>query len=339
MRRLRHRNLVALTTMGLLAATLAATATAGAQGDSEVPTCAGMEATVIGTDGDDDLVGTPGDDVIWAGPGDDSVRALDGDDVVCGGTGDDEMRGGAGSDALYGQRGADFAVGGPGEDLLDGGPGADRLLGAGGDDGLFGRRGVDTISGGRGADVNHGGGGWDDCDPGPGRDVRIRCEEKILAEANGPLGGAALETDPARAIRRMTRVFGEPTDDSGWVVGCPLDSETEANERLVQWGSLGAFFYGTPGNRTFISWDYRPLDGQPEQGGPRFTDIVLPGEFVIGDPLQSVADALGVAVEPGLFGDGLRAIAPGGGLEVTHSSDDPTGPIETLRVGDYLICD
>jgi hypothetical protein len=339
MRRLRRRTLVALTTMGLVAATSATTIVAGAQDAPEVPTCAGLEATVIGTDADDDLVGTPGDDVIWAGPGDDSVRALGGDDIVCGGSGIDAIRGGPGSDSLYGPLGADFVIGGPGEDLVDGGRGSDLLLGVGGDDGLFGRGGVDTISGGRGADLNHGGRGWDDCDPGRGRDTRIRCEEKIFVEANGALGGADLATDPVRAIRRMTRVFGEPTDDSGWVVGCPLDSETEANERLVQWGSLGAFFYGAPGDRTFISWDYVEFDGRPQRGGPQFTDIVLPGEFVVGDPLQNIADALGVAVEPGLFGEGLRAVDPDGGLEVGHVSADPADPVTIVRVGTYLVCD
>lgn len=339
MRRLRHRTLVALTTMGLVGAMLVVTTTAGAQNEPEVPTCAGLEATIIGTDGDDALVGTPRDDVIWAGPGNDSVRALGGDDVVCGGSGSDEIRGGPGSDSLYAQRGADFVIGGPGEDLVDGGPGSDLLLGVGGDDGLFGRGGVDTISGGRGADLNHGGSGWDDCDPGPGRDTRIRCEERIFADANAPLAGVALETGPLRAIRRMINVFGEPTDDSGWVVGCPLDSDTERNERFVQWGSLRASFYGAPGNRTFIGWDYVAFEGLPQRGGPRFSDIVLPGQFFIGDRLQNVADALGVAVEPGLFGDGLRAIAPGGGLEVGHFSDDPTDPTLILRVGDYLVCD
>lgn len=250
-----------------------------------------------------------------------TIVGTDGDDVLVGTPGDDVIWAGLGDDSIVGLGGKDIICGGSGDDEIRGGSGKDSI---------YGQRGADLIVGGR---------GWDHCVPGPGRDTRIRCEEKIVAEANGPLGGAGLGTDPTRAIKRMTQVFGQPTDDSGWIVGCPFDSETATNERLVQWGSLRAFFYGDPGNRTFVSWDYFPIDGRPQRGGPEFTDIVLPGEFVIGDPLQSVADALGVAVEPGMFGEGLRATAPGGGLEASHRSGDPTDPILVLRVGDYLVCE
>ena len=50
-------------------------------------TCAGQQATIVGTGGPDRLKGTVGDDVIAAGGGDDTVIGLRGDDLVCGGAG------------------------------------------------------------------------------------------------------------------------------------------------------------------------------------------------------------------------------------------------------------
>jgi Ca2+-binding RTX toxin-like protein len=108
----------------------------GATGFSTGPaqvTCAGLVATIVGTDGDDRLVGTPDDDVIAGGLGDDELRGLAGDDVLCGDRGTDALDGGAGDDRVYGGRNGlqqpypdnppdnvgDRLVGGPGNDLLD----------------------------------------------------------------------------------------------------------------------------------------------------------------------------------------------------------------------------
>ena len=41
----------------------------------DVPTCFGMPATIVGTEGDDELVGTPGPDVIVGLDGNDDIAA------------------------------------------------------------------------------------------------------------------------------------------------------------------------------------------------------------------------------------------------------------------------
>lgn len=93
-------------------------------------TCAGLPATIVGTEGADRIAGTTGDDVIAALGGNDTVFGLGGNDVVCGGIGDDKIKGGAGTDQLFGEDGRDRLVGGPGKpDLCDGGPGKDRARG------------------------------------------------------------------------------------------------------------------------------------------------------------------------------------------------------------------
>jgi Ca2+-binding RTX toxin-like protein len=117
-------------------------------------TCHGRQATLVGTDGADQLIGTPGRDVIAAGPGDDVVAGRGGRDLVCGGPGSDRVWGGGKPDRLLGEDGDDVLhdaglsgddrlVGGPGDDVvratrrsgvgftsrvLRGGPGADRLV-------------------------------------------------------------------------------------------------------------------------------------------------------------------------------------------------------------------
>jgi lipoprotein-anchoring transpeptidase ErfK/SrfK len=145
----------------LLCALLPSAPTARAT-DPPTVLCAGREATIVGTPGDDILIGTAGPDVIAGRDGNDTIRAGDGDDVVCAGAGDDTVSGGGGADLLLGQPGADRLTGnaGPdriygagGNDVLDGGDGADSLVGGDGNDVISGGAGDDLLAGGRGADA------------------------------------------------------------------------------------------------------------------------------------------------------------------------------------------
>jgi choice-of-anchor B domain-containing protein len=155
------------------------------EGGPSGPSCRGMEATIVGTAGPDELVGTKGPDVIVAGAGADRIRGRGGDDVICAGKGADDVRGGKGADRSYGGRGADRIRGGGDDDLIVGGRGGDRLRGGGGEDELRGGSGRDRIHGGagddelrggRGADRLNGGPGDDRCRGGRGRDRLRSCE-------------------------------------------------------------------------------------------------------------------------------------------------------------------
>jgi hypothetical protein len=92
------------------------------------PTCKGIPATIVGTDGSDVLSGTPGQDVIVGLGGNDKLSGLAGNDLICGGSGKDTLKGGKGSDKLYGEDGKDTLKGGPGKDKLNGGPGKDKQV-------------------------------------------------------------------------------------------------------------------------------------------------------------------------------------------------------------------
>lgn len=93
--------------------------------------CDGREATIVGTDGDDELSGTDGPDVISAGKGNDRVDGLGGDDVICGDEGADALTGGDGDDRLLGgldeKEAADTDYDVWNGDTLAGGPGDDHL--------------------------------------------------------------------------------------------------------------------------------------------------------------------------------------------------------------------
>jgi subtilase family protein/hemolysin type calcium-binding protein len=105
--------------------------------------CDGLQATIVGTDGNDRLVGTSGNDVIHGLAGDDVITGLDGNDVICGGPGRDQLSGNRGKDRLFG---------GAGKDVLKGGAGSDRLFGQSGDDAMNGQSGFDRCNGGSGND-------------------------------------------------------------------------------------------------------------------------------------------------------------------------------------------
>jgi Ca2+-binding RTX toxin-like protein len=132
------------------------------------PSCAGQEATIAGTSGNDLIRGTARPDVIVARAGADIVSGLGADDVVCSGPGADRVSGGDGDDLVFdetktsGASSNDIARGGAGEDELrltsegatkaiskDASSDEDTGFGGPGDDVIF----AADAHGGEGADV------------------------------------------------------------------------------------------------------------------------------------------------------------------------------------------
>ncbi len=158
-------------TAGVAAAAVIVVMGVGA-GVSEAGTtaqCAGLKATIVGTNGPDVLRGTPGRDVIVGLGGDDTIFGGDGRDTICGGGGSDIIDAGEGNDTVFGHTafqdgpGADTLLGGGGNDFLSGSGGGDRILGGPGDDELHGysdpgkfdpdQRSSDLLRGGPGDDT------------------------------------------------------------------------------------------------------------------------------------------------------------------------------------------
>jgi Ca2+-binding RTX toxin-like protein len=129
---------------GVAAPTAAAQPPAAAQPVGAAPTCKGIRATIVGTEGDDIRKGTSRRDVIVGLAGNDRLSGLAGNDLTCGGRGNDTLKGGAGQDQLSGQKGKDKLYGQKGNDKLSGNAGRDTLMGGPGKDILRGGPGKDT---------------------------------------------------------------------------------------------------------------------------------------------------------------------------------------------------
>jgi Ca2+-binding RTX toxin-like protein len=150
-----------------------------APASATVPTCFGQPATIVGTDGPDDLIGQSGvADVIYGGGGNDRISGgafYEDDDVpghaadlLCGGPGDDGVSGGPGDDRINGGDGNDFVRGRAGADVVQGNAGNDTvrdetfadmdrmndlLRGGSGDDYMTTAWGIDKAYGGTGNDT------------------------------------------------------------------------------------------------------------------------------------------------------------------------------------------
>jgi predicted extracellular nuclease len=142
-------------------------------------TCNGLEATIIGTTGNDMLNGTNGPDVIVGLGGNDVINGGNGNDIICGGAGNDTLNGGGGNDMLLGsygtdtlngQNGFDTLDGEDGNDTLDGGNDPDTLNGGNGNDSLLGGSGNDALDGGADNDLLAGNNGNDSLTGGAGAD-------------------------------------------------------------------------------------------------------------------------------------------------------------------------
>jgi glucose/arabinose dehydrogenase len=105
--------------------------------------CKGLQATIVGTAGNDARTGTSRRDVIVGLRGNDKLSGLAGNDLICGGKGNDTVKGGSGNDQLSGQRGNDKLYGQRGNDKLSGNAGRDTLRGGLGKDILSGGVGMD----------------------------------------------------------------------------------------------------------------------------------------------------------------------------------------------------
>jgi Ca2+-binding RTX toxin-like protein len=127
-----------ITALALMLMTLTAAAAVAITPIAPTATCAGREATIVGSTGSDTLNGTAGADVIAGRGGADRIAAGSGADLICAGSGADFARGGEGDDEILGQQGKDRLLGNRGDDRLVGGTGSDHCLGGTGSNALVG---------------------------------------------------------------------------------------------------------------------------------------------------------------------------------------------------------
>lgn len=91
--------------------------------------CNGLEATHVGTEGNDRIRGTSSNDVIVSLGGNDAIYGMGGNDIICGGEGNDKLYGFSGNDLLIGGEGSDKLYGGTGIDTCDSSTSDKRVIG------------------------------------------------------------------------------------------------------------------------------------------------------------------------------------------------------------------
>ena len=188
--------------------------------------CDGVQATIVGTSGDDHLVGTDGPDVIAALQGNDTIFGLGGDDIICGGIGDDIILGGEGFDILFGAQGDDvlYSVDGTSEGLRQDTRGA-RMFGGQGDDELYGSARWDRIQGGLGDDLIvsfegrdwiRSGAGHDSIDGGAGiDDIRTSSGRDLIDVTVNDLVRAGIGADTCNLLGEATQLWSCETQQPG----------------------------------------------------------------------------------------------------------------------------
>jgi Ca2+-binding RTX toxin-like protein len=248
-----------------LAATVVASLTLAPlslQAATAPPRCHGVEATIVGTDGRDDLNGTSGRDVVVGLGGWDRIDGYGGDDLICGGSGTDQVRGGPGRDRLYG--GPDGRV--PDEpplpigDSLWGGPGDDRLHG-GADDGLDTVK-YDTSTSGVTVDLGAG------TATGQGHDTLVGIEDVA----------GSRHDDELRASATTQWMSGLAGDDT--LLGGPdvLTLYGGPGADLVRARNTSATGDGGDGNDRLFGGDLRGGDGDDDLTGTHRLDWLEAGD-------------------------------------------------------------
>lgn len=202
------------------------------------PTCFGLLATLVGSDGNDTMSGTSGPDVIATLGGNDHVEGGSGDDRICTGDGDDTFLGEGGSDRLNGGDGSDVLAGGSGDDLMVGGAGGDSAFfvfatgpvnanlqtgvatGEGSDtlqelEHVAGSQFGDMLVGNADINVFNGGGGNDTMDGGPHSDAYVGGpgnDELIGRTGDGDTAAYLTAPGPVTVNLATGTATGEGTD-------------------------------------------------------------------------------------------------------------------------------
>jgi len=205
-----------------LAVLIAPAAPVAAQ--TATPTCAGVPATIVGTNGDDILRGTAKADVIVGNGGNDTIYGAKGNDIICANAGDDYIQGGPGRDLI---------IGGYGDDRIIGNAGNDDLRGGFGDDYISGKEGADRIRGDQGVDRIAGNLGVDTCTV-QNIDTQITSCEEGNSRTKAGIGDAVVTPEIPDTFRVVRHCFSAGRCDDYYVARVSIDGSGTYDAMSVQ---------------------------------------------------------------------------------------------------------
>ena len=133
----------------------------------------------------------------------------------------------------------------------------------------------------------------------PSTTAAVRTTSAVTTKTAAPLFGAAIGSEAEGAVAKLIAALGPPTSDTGWDIGCALDSPTLKNERLVGWDQLRVLFgrdtEAAPG--TLRGYGFVLLGDEPLPANSAVGRLALPSGAALGTPIGQVAIALGVKAQ------------------------------------------
>ncbi len=153
------------------------------------------------------------------------------------------------------------------------------------------------------------------------------------------LFGVPVGAETEGAVKTLVSSLGQPEADTGWNVGCALDSPTLKNERIVTWGALRVLFRrdteaaaGTMQGYGFVIPEGIAL--APTDAAAR---LALPNGIVLGMPISQVATKLASkTVVNSTFGWVSVTTA---GAEFTADGSAGNAPLNAVAVPHVFSCD
>ncbi len=173
----------------------------------------------------------------------------------------------------------------------------------------------------------------------PTTTAAVRTTSAVTTKTAAPLFGAAIGSDAEGAVAKLTAALGPPTSDTGWDIGCALDSPTLKNERLVGWDQLRVLFGrdteagpGTLRGYGFVLFGDEPLPANSAAGR-----LALPSGAALGTPIGQVATALGVKAQVNTVFGWVSVTTPG--ATFTADGDSLAAPVNAVSVPRVFSCE
>ena len=161
----------------------------------------------------------------------------------------------------------------------------------------------------------------------------------VTTSRAAPLFGVPIGAATDGAVASLVRALGEPSADTGWNVGCPLDSPTLQNERLVSWGLLRVLFRRdtetAPG--TLQGYGFVIPEGLTLSATDGAARLALPNGITLGMPISQVATKLAAKTEVNAT-FGWVSITTAGAM---FTADGATGsaPLNAVAVPRVFSCE
>lgn len=149
-----------------------------------------------------------------------------------------------------------------------------------------------------------------------------------------PVPGAVVSGPVQPAIDAISAVVGPPTEDTGWVEGCPFDGDGDLNERFVYFGEdLLLTFYRYADGDAFLNWRYR---------GPSTRGFTTDRGLSVGATNAEIGAAYPEArfYDDQVFGPKWEIpTSAGGPMTWFVEGNRPSDRVDVIYGGDVLYCD